>query len=115
MSNFIYKDVERCHGGIAPSFLIYNDVNSVKQVEASAIKIFPNPTNDLVTVELNQLQHYNQIALFDLNGKEVLKTVLPEKQQLITLDLNHVPTGIYFLQIQKQTGGTPIFRKVVKR
>lgn len=56
----------------------------------NAYKVFPNPANDLITVEGANIE---QIQLIDLNGKTVMTT------NKNTMDISTLPRGVYQLRV----------------
>jgi hypothetical protein len=78
------------------------------------IAIFPNPTNGLVTIELNTLgQKTIQISVVDLLGKTVLENTFTFDQGLIkkTINLDHLNNGLYLIRLQ--SGGKLYTEKLV--
>lgn len=64
--------------------------------------VYPNPTNGLIKVIVDD-NNINKLILNDLQGKELLvKEVLIGKG--ISLDLSHLPNGVYYLKLLKKNG-----------
>ncbi len=75
------------------------------------VNIFPNPTENTITISLDNKDSETQISLIDISGKVVLvKKYAPNA--LISMDLSDLPKGFYYLQIKK--GGAMTVKKVVK-
>ena len=82
--------------------------------------VYPNPTNGQLIVEcrdaINGISTMN-IEIFDVMGRTVGANlaVAPDgtHQSQIAMDISHLPTGIYFLRIQTETG--VVVRKVIKQ
>ena len=66
------------------------------QDESALFKIYPMPANQFVYIETNERQ-LTSIELIDLNGQTVLK-----QQFAKILYVDHLPKGIYLLQMYKQ-------------
>ena len=69
------------------------------------IAIFPNPTNGLLTIELNTLgQKTIQISVIDLLGKTVFENKLTFNQGLIrkTINLDNLNNGLYLIRLQSE-------------
>jgi subtilisin family serine protease/PKD repeat protein len=66
------------------------------------IKIYPNPTNDILNIELNlDKKSTVQFQLFDAVGQLILNQKTTDyNNQKTTLNLTDLPSGIYFLQIR---------------
>jgi cytochrome c peroxidase len=74
------------------------------------IKVWPNPTVDMVQVQLPEGEY--TLKLFELNGK-LLQT--HKGQNLINLNLRDLQSGIYLLQIQSISSSQIHTRKIVKK
>jgi len=62
--------------------------------------LYPNPTNDLVTLEMN-LSKEVTCHVYSLLGERLLSKPIKSSNQ--TLDLSELPANIYFLQIGDET------------
>lgn len=67
------------------------------------ITVYPNPFNDKVTITvLANTQNNISLLLIDINGKEVLNSVMSVEPGTSTFDLNELnklKNGIYFLRV----------------
>jgi hypothetical protein len=66
------------------------------------IKIYPNPTQGLVEIEIPEDQENNnkiQLIVSDIRGRVVINK--PHDANRITLDLSSQPNGLYILNIKK--------------
>ena len=89
-------------------------ITALEEEGLSGLKIFPNPTQNRLTVELDapKSQSLNW-ELTDANGKAVKEGYLRRRQHNhLEIDLSDLPTGVYALRIN--TNGQKITRKVVK-
>lgn len=77
---------------------------------AQAIRVFPNPTADLLFVDWEDPRDA-QLLLFDLQGRRWLATRLVTGRNQV--DLSQLPSGIYFLQLSDQPAWQS--RRVVKQ
>lgn len=76
------------------------------------IKVFPNPTQDYVVVQLKEFIENSSVFLFDFNGKML-------KEERITststkLNLGSYASGTYILRLRKESELLQTF-KIVKR
>lgn len=72
----------------------------VEQLTADLqVKIYPNPTKGLLQVEItgNESENKIPIAVFNMNGQQVLVT--KTAGQLSPVDLSGVPEGTYILRL----------------
>lgn len=82
-----------------------------KQIEENIFTVFPNPTNDVLNIHLNNdisEQTINEISLFDTQGKKVFSS----DKYLNSIDLRGFERGVYLLKVG--VGGSFLRRKVVK-
>jgi len=65
------------------------------------ISIYPNPTEDVININFSN-KNYEKLnyQLFDINGREIINTLLTLNQNLI--DLTGLNSGIYTLKIYNQ-------------
>lgn len=70
---------------------------SSKQIEDQAVRLSPNPTHGRLHIQ--QVNQLSSIVLFSVSGKKMASLPIIEEQQLPIL-----PSGIYFLQMQKRDG-----------
>jgi len=75
----------------------------------SRVSIFPNPSNDLITIESNS--SFSGVKIFSLNGK-LLKSLSFSPSRIINLNLIDLQTGIYIIKLL--TKGTAESYKVFK-
>jgi hypothetical protein len=102
-------------------YLPYPDcITSIPEHEDSInyLIIYPNPTTETITIATTTKNHQLQsITLYDITGKA--KTLLLYKGELegdnkITLNITHLPQGIYFCHITLTNGHT-LTRKIIKQ
>lgn len=89
-----YKDV------IYDFFTGHSITPSIPSYEAGHLKIWPNPTNGIFNVQLDET-HSPEIQVFDVYGKLVgafVGTNHFSSQQTMQIDLSNYPAGIYFLK-----------------
>jgi hypothetical protein len=83
--------------------------NGSKEVDNSiAVKVFPNPTKDVLNIELADTQNA-QLTITDINGKILLIKDLTDKSSKISIA--HLSKGLYNAQIQ--AGGKSVSKKIV--
>ena len=69
------------------------------------ISIFPNPAKDFVTIDLQDfVNHVNLIVLYDVQGREIYSENVANFDKTITLPLNNILNGSYFVQIYLDKG-----------
>jgi hypothetical protein len=64
------------------------------------IKIFPNPSSDLIAIQIGDLITTNlQVELFDLTGKLIKKTEINAGQTIAFFDIQDIYNGTYLVKI----------------
>ena len=81
------------------------DINET--VEYQDINIYPNPTENKITIEANGL---HQVRVFNVMGQEV--KMLATNEDTVTIDLSSQPKGCYFIETTTVQGCST--RKIVK-
>ncbi len=82
-------------------------------IQLPKINIYPNPTKDFVTINLNSISRDLNLSIYDLNGqlldqKNIIST--PE----ININLEHYESGIYFLKLIDKENKETIVLKAIK-
>jgi len=63
------------------------------------IRIFPNPTSNILTVDLGNSENVERITLIDLQGK-VMYESLTINNNVVKIDMTQFSNGFYMLQVQ---------------
>ncbi|HAI75556.1 MAG TPA: hypothetical protein DCM08_04855, partial [Microscillaceae bacterium] len=82
----------------------YSNIVGVNVLIINNLKIYPNPTDQLITVE-NLTPGDHQCQLFDPAGSEVSGSVRFNRisDSKMTIDLQLLPSGVYILVVDTQT------------
>ena len=83
---------------------------NLKAMEAIQFNLFPNPTKNILNIETN-CKNNCQVILFDLMGKQVLQTAI--QNEMNSIQLPELKTGIYLVQILDETTGNKIIKKLI--
>jgi hypothetical protein len=73
-----------------------NVVTGINDIKNSNIKIYPNPTNNIINIEGPNKNENNTIQIFDVQGKLVITKTITEKG---TIDLSELNKGVYVIKI----------------
>ena len=74
---------------------------SVQEIFASNLKIYPNPTRDLVNIQWDFMNENTYLSLFDNTGK-LISTQKLNNQTLHILDLSGYENGVYQLRLSNE-------------
>lgn len=72
----------------------------IENVETATLRLYPNPTNGLVSVETDQYIG-ETLALFDRMGRKVMTQKVAD--ELTRIDLGGLPNGLYLLRVGNAT------------
>jgi hypothetical protein len=97
-------------GGHTNLALSTNELNTLKN---NALAVYPNPAQQFVTVSLEGISQPNEIKIINAFGQEVLKEKILEMES-ISLDLNALNKGIYFVIVDDKKGNT-YSQKIIKQ
>jgi hypothetical protein len=76
---------------------IYNSMpTGINNIKNFNIKIYPNPTNNIINIEGLTKNENNTIQIFDVQGKLVITKTITEKG---TIDLSELNKGVYVIKI----------------
>jgi len=64
----------------------------------SKISIFPNPASDKVTFRGISPEKDNELAVYDVLGRQIVER---KKLNDNTLEIGHLPSGLYFVELRK--------------
>ena len=82
-------------------------ISSTVELSDSQIKIYPNPSFDVIKINLNKNLNFTT-SLFDINGK-MMRSSTNEK----TIQVGSLANGLYLLQIKDLDTGAVALQKVI--
>jgi hypothetical protein len=65
----------------------------------TALKIYPNPVENILNVQFNKIVETGNIKLVDMAGKVVMNNTV-DNSNIVTLDVSTLGSGIYFLKTE---------------
>jgi photosystem II stability/assembly factor-like uncharacterized protein len=72
---------------------------------STQVILFPNPTDDLLHIELRELTESASVDLIDMSGKLLSQFQIPSGNRVIkTMDVSHLPAGLYVLRMRTASG-----------
>jgi serine protease AprX len=75
--------------------------NTINQSPPAALRIFPNPADDQLFLELQHGQALRHIECFSADGRPMIRTALeaPTEQETIRINTRDWPAGMYLLRL----------------
>lgn len=87
--------------GIPDFSLALSNGLSVEEFLNNEYKIYPNPTNDLVSFSMTSKEEVNKIFIYSISGQKIIEenfsTTLP------TISLKSLSSGVYFYKIESKS------------
>ena len=77
---------------------VYYSPTGVEENEAQ-VKVYPNPTKNLVTVEAENM---TEVSVYNMLGQCLMQKEVADNQTII--DLQHVSEGLYLLRVKTENG-----------
>lgn len=83
--------------------------SGVAAVSTPTFQLYPNPATDFVHV--NGLTVNSKLSLFDMQGRKIQQVTVVDAE--CELSLNGLPSGLYFVSVQKENGVVTSIQKLV--
>ena len=80
-----------------PNIIITN--TSVDEKQIKNISVYPNPFNDVITLETSETHNNLIFELINLKGQKILKGELLANEKTTTINSSDLNSGVYFLNI----------------
>ncbi len=84
------------------------DFTAAQNLTGSFWKLYPNPASNYTTLAIEEAVMGSAIILCDAFGREMLRSVVQAQETII--DLHHIPTGLYFVQVGSETRRLEVVR-----
>jgi hypothetical protein len=98
----------------APPGLENGGTNKLRSAGIDAMNIFPNPTEDIVSIELEMLEEGSvEIILMNTMGQTVMQDRTSGKSTVNRMDVSDLDAGVYMLTV-RTTSGMITERLIVK-
>ncbi len=91
----------------------YSNITPIKKLEQeNLLSIFPNPSSDFITISSKNSLLDSEIQIFDYSGKLVLKKIIFNDLDLLTVCIKDFSSGVYYVKIfNSEISATEIFIK----
>ncbi|MGB0974673.1 MAG: DUF4832 domain-containing protein [Flavobacteriaceae bacterium] len=105
-------DNQTGYNDLKANITVTNEVLAVddSSIDVQELKVYPNPTTDVLTIELNDVSEYS-IALYNVVGQLVNTQNTFESSNICRFNTKHLKNGVYILKIDD--GNTTITKKIM--
>jgi uncharacterized delta-60 repeat protein len=90
--------------GVSRSNIVNNGVNGINEESETEIKVYPNPTNDKLTLTMSSDVLGKKYAIIDFSGRVIMQGDIISAKQPISME--HISNGSYFLKINDPSAKT---------
>ncbi len=80
--------------------LDYSNIQQLQNDKATEILVFPNPTTNVLQLQLNKAYDKMNVQIFNSNGQLVKQIQVPASNQIITIPVQNLAAGKYWLHLQ---------------
>ncbi len=87
---------------------VMNQKLGIDNTEATAIKLYPNPARDLVSITL-KAEAAGLVTLYDMTGRQVLTIPVQAGASTVSINTSYMPDGVYMVRL-----GTVVEKLVVR-
>ncbi len=92
----------------------YSSIQSVEIERPKLLTIYPNPVENILTIELNTLENrITELSLINITGRLERTISIQGNEQIKHINVKDLPQGIYFIQTSDSTPNK-VYQKFVK-
>ncbi len=102
-----YKQ-DRCIGFIG------NQPKEQSQIDDKTIHMYPNPVNNLLTLQLEKMTKMNRIKILDIYGNTTIKNINVQEKSKIEVSTKDLKPGMYILQLEDAKGEVKMLKFIKK-
>jgi Secretion system C-terminal sorting domain/FG-GAP repeat/FG-GAP-like repeat len=81
----------------------YSNIQQLSNDKATEVLVFPNPTTDVLQLQLNTAYEKMNVQIINASGQLVKQIQVPASNQIITIPVQHLAPGKYWLHLQSGT------------
>ena len=97
------------------SNLVFEECVGIEGHESADFKVYPNPTDDVLFIELRGGVEMANVTLYDLQGRMVTGVCdTPQRGGTATLNVKPIPAGVYVLRVT-DADGKEYHQKIVRK
>jgi len=79
---------------------ISNQITGIDDIREEMVKVYPNPANELINLELSQNSNY-EVEIIDVTGKVLIYKELTENIEQI--NISELNSGLYFVKVSNRS------------
>jgi hypothetical protein len=87
--------------------------NSLQLSDPFTVRLFPNPANDILSIQTEMLALPAQAIIWDALGRQVLSQ--PLYAAATTLSIRQLPDGLYLVSVTDKTGRRVLQKLIVQQ
>jgi hypothetical protein len=91
------------------SNIVTNNQGSINELTREVMRIYPNPTNSKLTIEISNGLIGKEYSITDFSGRELRRSIFNSVQEKI--ELNSLSNGVYFIHVR----GSNIQQRIIKQ
>lgn len=111
---FLMKiDKDGCYNGDCSERKVYMDATRPLFSRVKSLRLAPSPASDFVTVDASIVEEDHAYVIYDMQGRWIEEGTLAAADPRI--DVSHLSTGIYIVEVRSKQGLVGRGRMVVKR
>ncbi len=89
-------------------FYSLHDYNNIVENRTNNVKVFPNPTTDIITISVPDYQDDIRFSLIDIQGRELFNQTINNNK---SINVSEFESGVYFYQLSLKDKN--VFGKIV--
>ena len=98
-------------GEVEPHRFTIAGEENIFENDLAEIKLFPNPANDILFVETNEI--VDEISICSITGVELRRQTMDYGQQTLNINVDELKSGVYFIKLRSK--GKEIVKHFVKK
>ena len=102
--NLTVKGHNACGDGVISAiYHIYvSPIGIGELANALNYRIYPNPTKEIITIEISAMNEKSELLLYNLQGETIYSETINNSNKLLIKEINLIafPKGIYFVKIK---------------
>ncbi len=95
------------------TFVVFEWNTNISSISGNQndVTIYPNPAKDILNVQYDKNAGIRNISIHNLVGKQVASFRVNGSGNSVKLDINNIPSGVYFLRLKDNTGRVTATRR----